>query len=196
MRQPRTFLLLCLTCCALFAFAQDEPSLGDAARQARQQKQQKGTQTKDGQNKDGQNKDGQGKDAVPAKAPKVITNDEIPEHSPFTAAPTSGDQPRGAGYSTSAAGGWKMSPEQWKSQILAQKNIIASIQSEIEKLNDSIHFAPANCVANCVQWNQRQHEKQQEVERMQAQLEDQKKKLEDMQESARRQGYGSSVYDP
>jgi hypothetical protein len=47
-----------------------------------------------------------------------------------------------------------------------------------------------------VQWNERQKEKQQEVERGQAQLAEQKKRLDDMQESARRQGYGSSVYDP
>jgi hypothetical protein len=47
-----------------------------------------------------------------------------------------------------------------------------------------------------VGWNERQREKQQRAERMQAQLEDQKKRLDDMQESARKQGYGSSVYDP
>ena len=31
---------------------------------------------------------------------------------------------------------------------------------------------------------------------MQAQLDGQKKRLEEMQESARKQGYGNSVYDP
>jgi hypothetical protein len=31
---------------------------------------------------------------------------------------------------------------------------------------------------------------------MKAQLEDQQKRLEDMQEAARQQGYGSAVYDP
>jgi hypothetical protein len=47
-----------------------------------------------------------------------------------------------------------------------------------------------------VQWNERQQQKQQQVEVMKSQLEDQQKKLEDMQDSARQQGYGSSVYDP
>ena len=89
-----------------------------------------------------------------------------------------------------------MPAEQWRAQIQTQKTAISSLQNQIDKLNDSIHFAPANCVANCVQRTDRQREKQQEVERMQAQLEDQKKRLEDMQESARQQGYGSSVYDP
>jgi hypothetical protein len=31
---------------------------------------------------------------------------------------------------------------------------------------------------------------------MQSQLEQQKKRLEEMQDAARKQGYGSSVYDP
>jgi len=186
MRKTFTLWALCFACRALFAFGQDDPSLGDAARQARQQKQQK---TASG-------KDGQSKDAQPVKTPRVITNEEIPEHPPTTASADSGDQPRGVRYSPAPSGGSKMSPEQWKSQILAQKNMIGSMQTDIDRLNDSIHFAPGNCAANCVQWNQRQREKQQEVERMQAQLEDQKKRLEDMQESARQQGYGSSVYDP
>ena len=89
-----------------------------------------------------------------------------------------------------------MPAEQWKSQIQSQKNQIASLQTQIDQLNESIHFAPANCVENCVSWNERQKEKQQQVERMQAQLEEQKKRLDEMQESARKQGYGSSVYDP
>ena len=186
MRHAFRVLFLCLTCCSVFAFAQDEPSLGDAARQSRQQKQQKASPTKDGA----------AKDAQPAKTPKVITNDEIPERTSAVASHGSADQPRAVSYSPSSSGGGKIPADQWKSLILSQKNAVSSLQSEIDKLNDSIHFAPANCVANCVQWNQRQREKQQEVERLQAQLEDQKKKLEDMQETARQQGYGSSVYDP
>ena len=180
MRQTVAVLILCFTCCAFIAFAQDEPSLGDAARQSRQQKQQKAAQSKDAQTKD-----------VPPSR-KVITNDEMPERT--AAPPTASNQPRGAKDSPSPGG--KMSAEHWKSQILGLKNTIASMQSEIDKLNDSIHFAPANCVANCVQWNERQKEKQAEVERLQTQLEDQKKRLEDMQDTARQQGYGSSVYDP
>jgi hypothetical protein len=194
MRKAFRVLVLYPIFCALFALGQDQPSLGDAARQARQEKQQKGAQAKDGQSKDAQSKDSPGKDAQPAKAPRVITNDEIPEHATATAA--SADQPRGISYSPSPSGGGKVPPERWKSQILAQKNVVSSMQRKMERLNDSIRFAPANCAADCVQWNQRQRDKQQEVERMQAQLDEQKKRLEDMQESARRQGYGSSIYDP
>ena len=137
---------------------------------------------------------GQGKGI---KAPKVVTNEDIPEHPEDDAqASMPADQEHESGPSTSAAGGAKIPAEQWKSQIQAQKNAVASLQSNIARLNDSIHFAPGNCVAGCVQWNERQQAKQQEVERARGQLAEQKKRLEDMQESARQQGYGSSVYDP
>jgi hypothetical protein len=160
------------------ANGQDSPSLGDLARQQRQQKEQ--------------SKTAQGKDA---KASKVITNEEIPEHAGPATPPAAGSQ---ASQSSMPApsNGAKQPAEHVKSQILAQKNQIATLQSQVDELNESIRFAPANCVENCVGWNERQREKQQRAERMQAQLEEEKRRLEDMQDSARKQGYGSSVYDP
>src|SRR5258708_4263959 len=59
--------------CALPAYAQDSQSLADAARQARLQKQQKDAQAKE-------SSASTPPDAQPAKTPRVITNDEIPEH--------------------------------------------------------------------------------------------------------------------
>lgn len=165
---------------SLLASGQDAPSLGDAARSARQQKQQ-------------QSKDSQGKDR--AKNPKVITNEEIPAHPAPAATSSSPGNPLHE-VSYTGSGGAKIPAEQWRAQIQAQKNLVSSLQSDVDRLNDSIHFTSANCVSNCVQWNERQKEKQQEVERMRAQLDDQRKRLEDMQESARQQGYGSSVYEP
>jgi hypothetical protein len=162
---------------AVNANGQDAPSLGDLARQQRQQKEQS--------------------KAVPGKDPKsskVITNEEIPEHAQTGSLRKVTAQENATAAVSSS--GPKVSAEQWKSQIFAQKNQVTTLQNQIDELNESIRFAPANCVANCVGWNERQREKQQHVERMQAQLEDQKRRLEDMQESARKQGYGSSVYDP
>ncbi len=166
----------------VLAYGQDSPSMGDVARQARQQK---------------QSKDAQSKAAPTTKTPKVITNEEIPE-SPEAAdaVSTSEDEGHAPTSAPSASGGAKQSAEQWKAQILAQKNIVSSLQSDIDKLNDSIHFAPGNCVAGCVQWNERQKQKQQEVDRMRSQLESQKKRLQGMQDSARQQGFGGTVYDP
>ena len=190
----RTFITLAFACavCGCIALAQNDQSLGDAARHAREQKQQKSAQGKEDTSKDAQGKN------PSAKTPKVVTNDEIPEHSPTTAAVPAGSavQYPVPSYSPPpSVGGWRMPPEQIKAMILAQKNIISSLQSEIDRTNDSIHYSSGAC-SSCAQWNERQREKQQAVERMRAQLEDQKKRLEDLQEAARRQGYGSSVYDP
>jgi hypothetical protein len=160
------------------ACAQDSPSLGDLARQQRQQKaQSKPAPTKD------------------ARTSKVITNEEIPEHAGSPPAATS----RGEGSRSPMpvpSKEAKQPAEHWRSQILAQKNQIASLQRQVDEINESIRFAPANCAENCVGWNKRQRQKQQRVERMQAQLQEEKRRLEDLQDAARKQGYGSSVYDP
>jgi chromosome segregation ATPase len=162
----------------IFANAQDAPSLGDLARQQRAQKEQsKAAQAKD------------------SKSTKVITNEELPEHGSTSAASPAANDVNQTN-SASAADASKQSAEQWKSQIGDQKNQIASLQKQIDDLNGSIQFAPGNCVENCVQWNQNQQEKQQQVERMRGDLQEQKSHLEQMQESARSQGYGSSVWDP
>jgi hypothetical protein len=155
--------------------AQDTQSLGDIARQQRQQKKE--------------SKTAQGKDA---KASKVVTNEEVPE--PAGAPPEAvGDREASTAAPTDKT---KQTTEDVKSQIQAQKGEIASLQKQIDAIHESIRFAPANCVEGCEQWNEHQKQKQQQAERMQAQLEEQKKRLDEMQESARKQGLGSSVYDP
>jgi hypothetical protein len=159
--------------------AQDSPSLGDVARQTRQKKQQ---------STDGQNPDTAGKNSI------VISNEDLPEHTESPS--TSGEDDHGVSTEPSDVDAAKLPPEQWQAQILAQKSLISRLQSDTDKLNDSIQFAPGNCVAGCVQWNQHQEEKQRRVERMRHQLEEQKSRLQQMQDAARQQGYGSSVYDP
>jgi hypothetical protein len=177
------FCFIALTLFALLTKGQDAPqSLGDVARKTRDQKQQ--------------SKDTQDKTKAQAKKSRVITDDDV-AHSVSDPIPTpSGDDGSTPASPRAESTTGKLPPEQWKSQILAQKNAVKTLQSNIEKVNDSIQFAPSNCVAGCVQWNERQKQKQGEVERMQAELKDQQKRLDDMQEAARQQGYGSSITDP
>ncbi|HXY15528.1 MAG TPA: hypothetical protein VEI26_13590 [Terriglobales bacterium] len=145
-------------------------SLGDVAREQRQKQQA----------------------AKEQAAHKVITNEDLPEHpeaADDTSRSTEDDDPAADSVEKKPA-------EQWKQEIQEQKQSVASLQAQIEQLNSSIHFAPGNCVRNCVQYNQHQVDKQDEVRRAQAELEQQKKRLEELQEAARKQGYGNSVYEP
>jgi hypothetical protein len=205
--------------CAVAVRGQDQPSLGDVARQARLQKQQRDadaskdtaapapgkdaaskdapatdSRRKDSAAKDVQSEDAQAHDAQPSKGKRVLTNEEIPEHIvptrtlPKTQAPGGSDE---ADENTGAA-----PAEYWKGQILAAKNNITSLQGQIGSLSDSIQYAGANCVSNCVQWNEHQQQKQQQVETMKQQLDQAQKQLEDLQDTARKQGFGSAVYDP
>ncbi len=181
--------------CGLASYGQDSPSLGDVARQSRLQKQQKDAQAKDAQAKDAVAKDTAANGTQPPKtAKKVITNDELPEHTGPTRISAADSQTSMTDAPEDGEG--KAPAEYWKSQIQQQKNAVASLQSNIKELEDSIRFAPGNCVRGCVQWNEHQKEKQEQVEAMKSQLEEQQKHLEEMQDTARKQGYGSSVYDP
>jgi len=63
-------------------------------------------------------------------------------------------------------------------------------------LQDSIHFVEANRYRNGVEYNKVQAEKQKEAQRLQGRLDEAQKNLEQMQESARKAGFGSSVWDP
>jgi hypothetical protein len=147
-------------------------SLGDVARQQRQK---------------------QAKDAHATR--KVVTNEDIPEH-PEAISSTSTSTDESDTAPASPASNDAHSGEQWKAKIEAQKNSVASLQSQIDQLNSSIHFVEANRYTNGVQYNERQVKKQDEVQRMQKQLDEQKKQLEDMRESARKARLGSSVYEP
>jgi acetolactate synthase regulatory subunit len=148
-------------------------SLGDVARAQRQKQQAKDPKT----------------------APKVVTNEEIPE-SPDAAANSSDDADSSNESAPAVPSAGKKSAEQWKAEITVRKARIAALQNQVDKLNDSVHFVEANRYSNGVQYNQYQLKKQQEVQRMQKQLDSEKKQLEDAQESARKAGFGTAVYDP
>lgn len=191
------FVLAATGLCAGIAYAQDPQSLGDVARQARQQKQQQENQPQatpaaDTSKASPQAADPKAKPVPPAKAAHVYTNDEIPEH-------TGPDLPSGpqehSNVSPPTYKGGKQPAEVWKNQILQLKHSIASLQKEIEAVESSIHFAGGN-YEHHVLYNNRQRQKEQQVETLKSQLEQQQKRLEEMQEEARHQGYSSAVYDP
>lgn len=166
---------------AALTCGQDSPSLGDVARQVRQQK---------------QDKEAKSKAAPDSKTPRIITEQQMPEHPELASKASGSTDEHGGAAAGPSSNGSKLSAEQWRSEIQAQESRVRTEEQELKNLKDSIQFAPGNCVYGCAQWNERQKEKQERAERMEAQLEEEKKRLEEMQESARQQGYGSSVYEP
>ena len=165
----RIFAISVLTALTGVALGQ---SLGEVARQTRQ------------------------KEKAHAKAPKkVITNEDMPE------SPTPPPAQHEAGGKTGPASDSAASPVprsalEWRNMILAQKDHIETMQAQSNKLNASIHFVTANAYVNGAEYNQYQVKKQQEVKNLQKQLEEEWKKLSDMQEAARKEGMGAAVYDP
>jgi hypothetical protein len=176
---------------ALQAQDQDSPSLGDLARHVRAQKQQKDVPTKDASSKDSS------KPAQTATKPShVITNEELPQHA-GPAATAQNKSNSSSGSNTDLAGtNREQLADAFKSRIHDQKAAIAELQSEITRVSDSVQYVGGNCVSGCVEWNEHQQQKQQQVERMKSQLEDAQHRLDEMQESARKQGFGGSVSDP
>ncbi len=167
--------------CAVVS-AQDSQSLGDIARQARLKKQQKEAQAKASAG------------AQDSDEHRVVTNEEIPARPP-AATPANHSSSSEPGAASNGAD-HDAQAERWKSQIQNQKSAVAALQDDIAALGSSIHYTGANCVANCTQWNERQQQKQQQLERMKAKAEEEQKRLEEMQNEARKQGFGSAVYDP
>ena len=173
--------LVLVSTAASYGQSSDSPSLGDLARKQRQ-KQQHAKDTH-------------------ATTKKVVTNEDIPEH-PETPSDSSAasNSPASDGphedASAASAGAVLQTGDQLKAAIQRQKSAVADLKSHIDKLQDSIHFVEANAYRNGVEYNRAQAEKQQEVQRLQGQLDEQKKNLEQMQETARKAGFGSSVWDP
>ena len=198
-------LLLALSPLCVIANAQDQdsPSLADVARQSRTQKQQK--DAKDGQAKDAPTTDPSkatsatdvvSKTAVAAKASHVITNEDVPEHTVSTSPSRSDFQVSGRTNLDPGGNERQQLAEQFKSRIQDQNKAITELQNQIAAVSDSIHYAGGNCVSNCVRWNEHQQEKQQEVDTMKARLEEAQRRLDQMREAARQEGFGSSVTDP
>ena len=173
------------------ALAQDAQSLGEVARQARQQKQQQANPNPVTPSIDTQNTAPNANAPQTPKPSHVITNDEIPEHTPR--APYDAQKsPPGA---TPAAKEVKRPPEYWKAQVQQLKNSMASLERRIDVLNGALHAVLTNSDDEPV-WNLREKEKERQLAELQAQMSNLQHRLEDTQEAARRQGYGSSVYDP
>jgi hypothetical protein len=88
---------------------------------------------------------------------------------------------------------------QWKRRILAQENTIANLRMRVDRLKASIHFVNPNATYDYyegVAHNRYEARQMERLAQMREQLAQQKTKLEEMQEAARKAGMHTAVYDP
>jgi hypothetical protein len=143
-------------------------------------------------------KDASGNDPLLLKgSKKIITNEEIPEHvGPTSTLPQHPRIPNTPDQPAPGEADGKVPAQYWKNQIRALKESISNLESAIQDATDSIRYAGGSCASNCAQYNAQQQQRQEQVDAMTSQLTQQQKNLESMQETARKQGYSSAVYDP
>src|SRR5437868_11802611 len=167
MRKKITFLLL--TAFLAAGHSQSAPTLADAARAARESKQAAESEKSHS---------------------KVYTNENLPAAAIKDSAEASQEKD-----SPLTAPGKKTTALQWKAAIASQKNLVAAHQDRIEKAEKSIQFVTANGYSNGPQYNAAQTKRQDQLEIEKQKLAQEKQKLDEMKEAARKAGFGNVVYD-
>ncbi len=164
-------------------------SLGDIARE----------------NRENQN----AQDASSTAKPKVITNKDLPKDPDANPGPSETVPGASAAASGKAAESHSSdrladqhfakqrlaeqhAADQWKRQIEVQENKVATLQGRIDRIHASIQSTNGD-VHTEEPANRYQTRQLQQIEQ---QLMEQKRKLDQMQEAARRAGMHSAVYDP
>jgi predicted RNase H-like nuclease (RuvC/YqgF family) len=147
------------------------------------------------------NREKQNAENTSAAQPRVITNANLPKDPDANQEPAEAQS--GTNASSTAADhrsaqqrlAEQRAADQWKRQILAQKNKMATLQARIDQLNESIRSAGGS-VEYEGPYNRHQARQLQRVAQIQLQLDEQKMKLDQMQEAARHAGMHTVVYDP
>ena len=147
------------------------------------------------------NREKQNAENTSAAQPRVITNANLPKDPDANQEPAEAQS--GTNASSTAADhrsaqqrlAEQRAADQWKRQILAQKNKMATLQARIGQLNASIRSAGGS-VQYEGPYNRHQARQLQRVAQIQLQLDEQKMKLDQMQEAARHAGMHTVVYDP
>lgn len=169
----RSLLLLVLAGNALFAGARAQ-SIADIARKEREKKQQ---QPRTG------------------ATPVIYNNENLATGKPVQPVSAATPTPSPAGSPSTTETKTKASAGEWAAKIRQQKQVVNTLQDQVTRLQESIRYVEANAYTNGVQYNEAQRKKQEEVDKLQQRLTGEKQKLADMQEAARKDGYGNSVYD-
>jgi len=155
-----------------------------------------------------ENREKQNAEDASTMKPKVITNADLPKdlntnqgarEAPPAASAADGSKATDRRLADHRSAQQRLAEqraaEQWKRQILAQKNKMATLQAQIDRIHASIQSANGSVqYEEPVNWYQARQ--LQRVAQIQQQLDEQKRKLDQMQEAARHAGMHTAVYDP
>ncbi len=154
-----------------------------------------------------ENRDKKEAEEAAGTAPKVITNKDLPKDPDANPDSPAGSEAAVLRPTVSQSAdrfveqraaeqrlAEQRAADQWKRQILAQKNRMVNLQARIEQLQASIESAGSVQYESPV--NRYQARQMQRVAQLQRQFDEQKRKLDQMQEAARHAGMHSAVYDP
>jgi hypothetical protein len=154
---------------------------------------------------------------TPATPPKVLTNADLQADSDGgTSPPTSPTRKRLAAQDASARktaaqrAADQRAAEQWKKQILTQKRVIADLEGRVNRLKEWIRLKDPSYYLNHktpnpddyqphyadLGYNHYEAWQLERLKQMQQQLNQERQKLEDLQEAARHAGMNAAVYDP
>lgn len=86
--------------------------------------------------------------------------------------------------------------EQWRRQILAQKRTVATLEKRLARFQASLSSVDASAISRGEILSRSQALEQERMAQVQEELEEQRAKLFEMQEEARRAGMHTQVYDP
>jgi hypothetical protein len=156
-------------------------SLGDVARENREKK----------------------AEAAATAPPKVITDGDFEKDAPgpekasaSSKAQTASPGKTGTGNTAAASPLDPRATEQWRRQILAQKRTVATLEKRLARFQASLSSVDASAISRGEIFSRSQALEQERVAQVQEQLEEQRAKLLEMQEDARRAGMHTQVYDP
>jgi len=147
-------------------------SLGDVARETREKK------------------------AETAAPLKVITDGDLAKDAPEKTAAPSKAQPLGKTGTTSTISPDPRTAEQWRRQILAQKRTVVTLEKRLARFQASLSSVDADAIARGEILTRSQALEQERIAQVREQLDEQRSKLLEMQEEARRAGMHTQVYDP
>jgi len=173
----RLALMLAATSLPWLTLAAQDQSLGDVARQSREKK----------------------PDNAPAK---VITNADLPKDPDGTETSGTAEKPNQHAKAhtkpviNNANALDPHAASQWQRQIVAQKRVVAAAERRLERFRATIPNVDASANARGEVFNRRQAWEQERLATLQEELDEQRAKFEELQESARRAGMHTQTYDP